>query len=189
MNATTTGAAASEIGESTMPNIPTTSTAPRPTQSQFAVAPSEAHSESSFIKSIAATRKTRKLRAKKLQPSKPACTAPDDIISVTEAEQELKGKHGDGSPTPGPCILNQDGQIEIAYNEKSVPVTPGRSLEYALILCLVIYFVLDISYPHAFGQTLGLLQTVLLQDEEFHRCLMSFKLKALIKQLKPIMKK
>lgn len=45
MNATTTGAAASEIGESTMPNIPTTSTAPRPTQSQFAVAPSETHSE------------------------------------------------------------------------------------------------------------------------------------------------
>lgn len=46
--------------------------------------------QSSFIKSIAATRKTRKLRAKKIQPSKPACTAPDSIISVTEAEQELK---------------------------------------------------------------------------------------------------
>lgn len=115
----------------------------------------------------------------------------DEYLRPKKAEFFLvtEGKYDVGSPTPGPCIFILDGQIEIAYYEKTVPVTPGRSLEYALIQCLVIYFILNLSYPHAFVQTLGIFQTVLLQNEGFDRCLMSFKLKALIKQLMPMLKK
>lgn len=78
----------------------------------------------------------------------------------------------------GNCSLQKDG---------SPPTT--CSLEYALIELLTIYYVLNLSYPHCFGQILGLVQTVLHESERFDRCLMSFKLKMMLKQLQPMQKK
>ena len=38
----------------------------------------------------------------------------------------------------------------------------------------------NISYPSAFGQTLGLLQTIIVEDDEFQRGYMTTKLKEII---------
>ncbi|CAN8017216.1 unnamed protein product, partial [Ixodes persulcatus] len=79
--------------------------------------------------------------------------------------------------------------MEIVLYKRTVRLPPRCSLEYALIELLTIYYVLNLSYPHYFGQTLGLVQTVLHESERFDRCLMSFKLKMILKQLQPMQKK
>ncbi|XP_049274161.1 uncharacterized protein LOC119402686 [Rhipicephalus sanguineus] len=65
-----------------------------------------------------------------------------------------------------------------------VPLPPASSPEKAVILLLTVYFILNLSYPYAFGQFLGLVQTVVVKGEPFHSDLMSFKLKSLLKNLK-----
>ncbi|XP_077519769.1 uncharacterized protein LOC144129465 [Amblyomma americanum] len=67
-----------------------------------------------------------------------------------------------------------------------ISMAPGQSMESTLIVCLAFYFSLDLSYPHTFGQTLGLVQTLLLQHKKFDKCLIFFKLKSLLKGLRLI---
>lgn len=89
------------------------------------------------------------------------------------------------TPFPGSFIIRmRDGEHKITCGKCCVHLTPRFSLECALILCLAVYFVLNLPYLYAFGQTLGLLQTVLVKSEVFESCLMSFKLKTLLKELK-----
>ncbi|XP_049274252.1 uncharacterized protein LOC119402880 [Rhipicephalus sanguineus] len=98
------------------------------------------------------------------------------LISLETHERDV--------PIPGPCIITQDEGNKVIYKGHTIDLAAGSSLEHALIVCLTLYFVLDVTYPHAFGQTLGLIHTALLKREPFARCLMSHKLKLLLKQLK-----
>ncbi|XP_049526009.1 uncharacterized protein LOC125946555 [Dermacentor silvarum] len=82
--------------------------------------------------------------------------APDDLPSYIlnpDVAQEL----GNRSP-PGPCILKENGSFKIACKENIVALQPASSLEKAVILLLTVYFILNLSYPYAFGQFLGLVQ-------------------------------
>ncbi|KAL1469984.1 hypothetical protein MTO96_004604 [Rhipicephalus appendiculatus] len=91
--------------------------------------------------------------------------------------------HGQDVPIPGPCIITQD-ESKVICKGHTTDLDAGSSLEHAIIICLTLYFVLDVTYPHAFGQTLSLIQTALVKREPFARCLMSHKLKLLLKELK-----
>lgn len=53
-------------------------------------------------------------------------------------------------------------------------------LEKALILLLCVYYILDFGYPNAFGQTLGLLKTVLLDGSPFEEELRTSRLTSLL---------
>lgn len=86
--------------------------------------------------------------------------------------------------SPGPCLLKEDSSVKIVYKETIVDLPPTASTEKAVILLLTVYFILNLSYPHAFGQFLGLVQTVIVKSEPFDSGLMSFKLKSLLKDLK-----
>ncbi|XP_040067469.1 uncharacterized protein LOC115317763 [Ixodes scapularis] len=89
------------------------------------------------------------------------------------------------TPFSGPFIIRmRDGEHKITFGKCCVHLPPRFSLECALILCLAVYFILNLSYPYAFGQTLGLRQTVLVKSEMFESCLMSFKLKTRLKEFK-----
>ncbi|XP_049524497.1 uncharacterized protein LOC119453813 isoform X3 [Dermacentor silvarum] len=98
--------------------------------------------------------------------------------AVFMTAQEL----GNRSP-PGPCILKENGNFKIAWKKNIVALPPASSPEKAVILLLTVYFILNLSYPYAFGQFLGLVQTVV-KGEPFDSGLMSFKVKSLFKNLK-----
>lgn len=44
---------------------------------------------------------------------------------------------------------------------------PASSPEKAVILLLTVYFILNLSYPYAFAQFLGLVQAVVVKGEPF----------------------
>lgn len=136
-----------------------------------------------FMRSVSSTRKTRKSRAKQsIALTSNACEQSTDI-SCTEAQHELRDQHDTSKLVPGPCVVMEPGSERIVCKKQTVHLLPGCSVERGLILCLVIYFILDLSYPHAFGQTLGFLQTILVKNNAFEQCFISHRLKALFKQL------
>ncbi|XP_054933915.2 uncharacterized protein [Dermacentor andersoni] len=109
----------------------------------------------------------------------------DEYLRPKKAEFSLISleTHERGVPIPGPCIVAQDGH-KVVCKGHTIDLAAGSSLEHALIICVTLYFILDITYPNAFGQTLGLVQTALAKREPFPRCLMSHKLTLCLKQLK-----
>ncbi|XP_070385032.1 uncharacterized protein [Dermacentor albipictus] len=109
----------------------------------------------------------------------------DEYLRPKKAEVALISleTHERGVPIPGPCIIAQDGH-KVVCKGHTIDLAAGSSLEHALIICITLYFILDITYPNAFGQTLGLVQTALAKREPFPRCLMSHKLTLCLKQLK-----
>ncbi|XP_077551778.1 uncharacterized protein LOC144165982 [Haemaphysalis longicornis] len=90
---------------------------------------------------------------------------------------------GEKSP-PGPCILNDSNGLKIIWKEYVIDLPPTSSHEKAVILLLTVYFILNLSYPYAFGQFLGLVQTLVVKSEPFDSGLMSCKLRSLLKGLK-----
>lgn len=108
--------------------------------------------------------------------------APDDLPSYflnPYVAQEL----GNRCP-PGPCILKENGNFKIACKENIVALPPASSPQKAVILLLTVYFILNLSYPYAFGQFFVLVQAVVVKGEPFDSGLMPFKVKSLLKNLK-----
>lgn len=66
--------------------------------------------------------------------------------------------------------------------EEHVLLESTSTLEKALVLCLLIYYIKDLTYPLAFGQILLLMQKTLVKDSLPKAC-MNGKLKDLISKL------
>lgn len=80
---------------------------------------------------------------------------------------------------PGPKIFfGSDKQI--LSGNQAVKLSDSTSLEEALIMCLCVYYIRGLSYPAAYGQTLGLLQCLLVKNDEFPIQFMTEKLRKLV---------
>ncbi|XP_049517424.1 uncharacterized protein LOC125943096 [Dermacentor silvarum] len=84
--------------------------------------------------------------------------ASSNPIPCPDALLELKAQElGNRSP-PGPSIFKENGNLKIACKENIVALPPASSPDKAVILLLTVYFILNLSYPYAFGQFWGLVQ-------------------------------
>nr|XP_054921497.1 uncharacterized protein LOC126520396 [Dermacentor andersoni] len=117
-----------------------------------------------------------------------------DFASIDE---ELRGRHAKHSLIvsgrtsdengPGPRILWTESSKSIYCTEGEVVILRKESkLEEALTLCLAVYYIKDLTYPSAFAQTLGLVQSALSNVEEFPRCWMSSKLINIVTKMKKL---
>lgn len=84
---------------------------------------------------------------------------------------------------PGPKIFfGSDKQI--VSGNQSVKFSASTTLDEALVMCLCVYYIRGLSYPAAYGQTLGLLQCLLVENDEFPIQFMSEKLRKLLMAFK-----
>ncbi|XP_064461721.1 uncharacterized protein LOC135388598 isoform X2 [Ornithodoros turicata] len=88
----------------------------------------------------------------------------------------------EGQRVPGPS-LSFTAKKEIRTRHEAIDLSSSCSMEKALILVLCVYYVKNLSYPQAYGQTLGLLQTVLVKDSYFNAALQTKRLAMLLKHL------
>lgn len=72
--------------------------------------------------------------------------------------QYLADVHG----SPRPMIVSSWAtKLIFCAEDKRVTVKDDCMLEKALFLCLTVYYIKDVTYPSAFAQTLGLIQSLL----------------------------
>ncbi|CAG0890157.1 unnamed protein product [Darwinula stevensoni] len=89
------------------------------------------------------------------------------------AAKKLLGPH---------CLLHLDQSVQFTFSATSQVTVKDVSPEEGAIICLGFYFMRDISYPAAYGQLLGFLQSVLLNDSFSHN-LQSVKLRNLLEKV------
>lgn len=122
------------------------------------------------------------------------CHSEMDFIDI---DDYLRGKHAkhalitledfseEHAAIPGPCIFwGTSAKTLCCGRPNEVIELQDSSLARALILCLTIYYIKDLTYPSAFGQTLGLVQTVVYKAEKFPHCWANSKLLKILQKLK-----
>lgn len=76
-------------------------------------------------------------------------------------------KHALMATTPpsdyiGPCLVWGERRLLICGREKeTIEMSEDTSLEKALVMCLCLYYMKDLTYPAAYGQLLGFVQQII----------------------------
>ncbi|KAB7505177.1 hypothetical protein Anas_01799 [Armadillidium nasatum] len=85
------------------------------------------------------------------------------IDYLSEGDQRLVSA-SEIDPFPGPYATLKDGEMIIYLpKERKMYIQNCSSLRVVIIL-LGVYYILDLTYPHDFGQVLGFFQTILLSE-------------------------
>ncbi|RXG51732.1 hypothetical protein Avbf_16071 [Armadillidium vulgare] len=85
------------------------------------------------------------------------------IDYLSEGDQRLVST-SEIDPFPGPYATLKDGEMIIYLpKERKMFIKNCSSLRVVIIL-LGVYYILDLTYPHDFGQVLGFFQTILLSE-------------------------
>ncbi|KAB7501115.1 hypothetical protein Anas_12780 [Armadillidium nasatum] len=85
------------------------------------------------------------------------------IDYLSEGDQRLVSS-SEIDPFPGPYATLKDGEMIIYLpKERKMYIQNCSSLRVVIIL-LGVYYILDLTYPHDFGQVLGFFQTILLSE-------------------------
>ncbi|XP_054708502.1 uncharacterized protein LOC129218294 [Uloborus diversus] len=94
------------------------------------------------------------LEMEKLMQPKRSCWNAISMIDLT-----------DDAKRPGPSIFFGERPCIMANGGQVIGLKKDCSLEEAAILLLGVYFILNLSFPAAYGQFLGLLQNILTKDK------------------------
>ncbi|KAL1483292.1 hypothetical protein MTO96_033290 [Rhipicephalus appendiculatus] len=110
----------------------------------------------------------------------------DNYLRGTHAKYSvITGYLSDVHGSPGPVIVwSSATKLIFCAEDEHVTLSDECTLEKALLLCLTVYYIKDVTYPPAFAQTLGLIQSVLHKEESFPRCWASSKLLKILRKLK-----
>ncbi|XP_049524555.1 uncharacterized protein LOC125946108 isoform X2 [Dermacentor silvarum] len=113
----------------------------------------------------------------------------DNYLRGNHAKSSLITSHfADVHESPGPTIVwSTSTKAIFCAEDELVSLKDDCMLEKALLLCLTVYYVKDITYPSAFAQTLGLVQSVLCKEESFPRCWANSKLLKILDKLNSIL--
>ncbi|KAL7647706.1 UNVERIFIED_CONTAM: hypothetical protein RMT77_001315 [Armadillidium vulgare] len=85
------------------------------------------------------------------------------IDYLSEGDQRLVST-SEIDPFPGPYATLKDGEMIIYLpKERKMFIKNCSSLRVVIIL-LGVYYILDLTYPHDFGQVLGFFQAILLSE-------------------------
>lgn len=95
--------------------------------------------------------------------------------------QYLADVHG----LPGPMIVwSSATKLIFCAEDERVTLKDDCTLEKTVFLCLTVHYIKDVTYPSAFAQTLGLIQSLLHKEESFPCCWASSKLLEILDKLK-----
>ena len=68
---------------------------------------------------------------------------------------------------PGPKVLySTDFQVVIEAKDSSLSVS-AKTMEEAVIMCLGMYYIKNLTFPASFGPILGLLQSVIMPEDDY----------------------
>ncbi|KAB7503687.1 hypothetical protein Anas_08385 [Armadillidium nasatum] len=85
------------------------------------------------------------------------------IDYLSEGDQRLVSS-SEIDPFPGPYATLKDGEMIIYLPKEKKMYIPNCSSLRVVIIFLGVYYILDLTYPHDFGQVLGFFQTILLSE-------------------------
>lgn len=78
-------------------------------------------------------------------------------------------------------------QKELFCGNQAVQLSQHTTLEETLVMCLCVYYVRGLSYPAAYGQTLGLVQTAIVKEDKFPVAFMTERLRKLLSKFEKAM--
>ncbi|XP_040360705.1 uncharacterized protein LOC121048438 [Ixodes scapularis] len=118
-------------------------------------------------------------------------------MDFAEIDDYLRGRHAkcalitlsdvsaEDTASPGPRIFwGISTKIVSCGGPGEIIKLNDATLEKALLLCLTVYYVKDITYPSAFAQTLGLVQSAISNGEKFPRCWANSRLVKILESMK-----